>query len=142
MILATAALCLALNIYHEARGEPLTGQHAVAQVTMNRAGRDPGKVCEVVVKPKQFSWTSGLVKGKKDAPARLTKRGEPKDKKAWFMAKQVAQVTLEGWVRDFTGGATFYHARAVHPRWSNDLRLVSVIGQHRFYARERKSQLS
>ena len=29
-------MCLARNIYHEARGEPITGQYAVAEVTMNR----------------------------------------------------------------------------------------------------------
>src|SRR5687767_7360847 len=28
--------CLARNIYYEARGEPLAGQYAVAEVTMNR----------------------------------------------------------------------------------------------------------
>ena len=28
--------CLALNIYHEARGEPIVGQEAVAYVTINR----------------------------------------------------------------------------------------------------------
>ena len=29
-------LCLAKNIYYEARGEPLQGKIAVAQVTLNR----------------------------------------------------------------------------------------------------------
>ena len=40
MLAQGALLCLALNIYHEARGEPLKGQIAVASVTMNRANWD------------------------------------------------------------------------------------------------------
>ena len=61
-----AITCLALNLYHEARGEPEIGQWAVAQVTMNRAEHDPAKVCDTVFKPRQFSWTNPLV----EAPAR------------------------------------------------------------------------
>ena len=32
--------CLALNVYHEARGESRSGQYAVATVTMNRVQSD------------------------------------------------------------------------------------------------------
>ena len=51
--------CLALNIYHEARGERVEGQIAVAHVTMNRVNHEkwPSTICEVVYQPKQFSWT-------------------------------------------------------------------------------------
>ena len=31
-----AVLCLALNVYFEARSEPINSQFAVAEVTMNR----------------------------------------------------------------------------------------------------------
>ena len=132
MFLTTAALCLALNIYHESRGESLTGQHAVAQVTMNRAGRDPKNVCEVVTKPKQFSWTMSLTKKTKTGVA-LKKDGLPKDEKAWSMARQIASLTLKGQVQDFTRGATFYHAKRVRPQWSKAMTLVATYGAHRFY---------
>ena len=51
--------CLAMNIYHESRGERLEGQIAVAQVTINRMEHTkwPSTICEVVYQPKQFSWT-------------------------------------------------------------------------------------
>ena len=51
--------CLAMNIYHEARGERMEGQIAVAQVTLNRAAHEewPSTICDVVYQPKQFSWT-------------------------------------------------------------------------------------
>ena len=36
MILETALMCMAANIYHEAKNQPMAGQIAVAQVVMNR----------------------------------------------------------------------------------------------------------
>ena len=50
--------CLASAIYFEARGEPLAGQLAVAEVILNRAeaGRFGDSVCEVVKQPGQFSF--------------------------------------------------------------------------------------
>src|SRR5919106_4678476 len=51
--------CLARNVYYEARGEPIAGQYAVAEVTMNRKAspRYPKTVCEVVYQKEAFSWT-------------------------------------------------------------------------------------
>src|SRR3954451_10498628 len=53
------ALCLARNIYFEARGEGARGQYAVAAVTLNRVRekRRPDGICGVVYQKKQFSWT-------------------------------------------------------------------------------------
>src|SRR5204862_6551245 len=47
---AKAEKCLASAIYFEARGEPVRGQIAVAQVVLNRAfsGHYPNTVCGVV----------------------------------------------------------------------------------------------
>ena len=44
--------CLALNVYFEARGEPMTGKYAVAAVTLNRVVNPsfPGSICQVVTK--------------------------------------------------------------------------------------------
>src|SRR5581483_6892558 len=62
-------LCLAKNVYFEARGEPATGQIAVAEVTMNRlaSGRYADTLCGVVYQKNwdpirkryvgAFSWT-------------------------------------------------------------------------------------
>ena len=54
-----ALVCLALNIYHEARDQPFIGQVAVAQVVMNRVDdpRYPDTVCEVVEQGPTYSWT-------------------------------------------------------------------------------------
>ena len=79
-----AVLCLALNVYFEARSEPINAQFAVAEVTMNRVNSDayPDTVCEVVWQRKQFSWTHD---GKSD---------NPKDGHAWRVALAVAKSTL------------------------------------------------
>lgn len=133
MLLTTAALCLALNIYHESRSEPLHGQHAVAQVTFNRAGRDPNRVCQEVFKPKQFSWANPLTSVKGKERERRAKKFIPREEKAWELAKHIANLTIKGHVSDFTKGAMFYHTTAVRPIWRKDFKLVTVIGRHKFY---------
>ena len=49
-ILETAFMCMALNIYHEAKNQSMLGQIAVGQVVMNRVedNRFPDNVCDVV----------------------------------------------------------------------------------------------
>ena len=56
-----ALQCLAGAIYFESKGEPLTGQLAVAEVIINRAksGRFPANVCAVVKQRGQFSFVRG-----------------------------------------------------------------------------------
>ena len=50
-------MCLAKNIYYEARGEPLHGKIAVAQVTLNRVTHRTqfeASICGVVYAKNQF----------------------------------------------------------------------------------------
>lgn len=63
--------CVAMAIYHEARGESLKGQKAVADVVMNRTrsgkwGRNP---CAVVDAPRQFSNRSSWSAPRAGVPA-------------------------------------------------------------------------
>jgi spore germination cell wall hydrolase CwlJ-like protein len=124
--------CLADAIYFEARGEPVRGQMAVAQVVINRvfSGYYPGNVCGVVYQSTrrhrhlrcQFSFTCDGI------PDRVT---EPD---AWDRAKQIARDALDGnfWLND-VGKATHYHARWVYPRWVREMRRLDRIGVHTFY---------
>lgn len=118
-MIATAIMCLALNVYHESRGEPLHGQQAVALVTMNRAGGDPKRVCKEVYRKGQFSWT------KQGRPA-------PAEQKAWRRARQIAADVVHRRMVDFTGGATHFHHKTVRPKWRG-MKLAMSIGSHRFY---------
>jgi spore germination cell wall hydrolase CwlJ-like protein len=131
MILETAILCLALNIYHEARGELIPGQYAVANVTMNRAGSKE-RVCSTVTEPKQFSWTNKLVT-RQGGQHVLKREGYPKDEVAWDRAQRIAKVVLKRPDLDFTNGATFYHANYVAPTWRLSVERTKRMGSHIFY---------
>ena len=112
--------CLAKNIYHESRGEPTKGQYAVAHVTMNRVSQYGLSVCRVVYQPSQFSWTIGKT------PAVY-------DKVAFDKAKEIAWDVYRGDTHDFTGGATYYHAKYVKPNWSRKFKKTLALGSHIFY---------
>lgn len=115
--------CLAKNIYHEARGEPLEGQIAVAQVTMNRvaSGDFHKTVCGVVYAYKQFSWTL-------DSKRKVT------DIKAWEASVDIAAAVLTRSVQLPNFKATYFHTKQVNPRWNRNKRVVAVIGNHIFYS--------
>ncbi len=125
--------CLALNIYHEARGEPLEGKIAVGQVIMNRVGDPdfPAGVCEVVKqggeRPRdrcQFSWwCDGL-------------SDRPDDAGAWQDSKGLAGKILAGGLEDPTRGALWYHVDLVTPDWQMDIVRQGKIGRHVFYVRQ------
>lgn len=134
-MLEQAILCLAANIFFEARGEPILGQYAVAQVTMNRAAGDPGQVCRVIGKPNQFSWTRGTgFRRGEGAQQRIARRAEQKDAFAWFTAQKVARAVVTGKMTyDITKGADHYHAVYVKPGWSSGFRKTIRVGQHIFY---------
>lgn len=133
MILSTAALCLALNVYHEARGEPPIGQKAVAYVTLRRANFDESKVCDVVFAPKQFSWANPLTQAGKDERARIASRFMPTDPDAWARAKRVALRAIDGRAIDFTGGADhYYNPTKASPSWRRAMKLTATIGNHVF----------
>lgn len=129
MIVTTAALCLAANLYFESRGEPIMGQYAVALVTMNRAGNDPDRVCLETFKRKQFSWTNSGVK----RVGQGWKVPVPKEAHAWWVAQRVAKATLEGRMVDFTKGAKHYHATSVQPYWTVAMVRQRRVGNHVFY---------
>lgn len=131
-MIETAILCVALNVYFEARGEPEQGQYAVAIVTMNRAKGDVKRACSVVLRHKQFSWTSTKTVKVKGGH-RLLHTAIPKEREAWERAVEVAENVVKGKVKDFTGGATHFHANTVQPGWRLVMQKVQIIGRHIFY---------
>lgn len=139
MILATAITCLALNVYFESRGEPVTGQYAVAQVTWQRANHDSSKVCDVVTSPKQFSWTESKLKKHGKGKFALITGFTPKDKTAWMVAKSIAEQTINNKAPNYVPGATHYHALWVRPKWADSMSVAEVIGKHIFYKQQVKS---
>ncbi len=143
--------CLAMNIYFEAKSEPIVGQYAVADVTLNRMidSRYPHTICEVVLQgPTRESWKTRqdetLSKDeRKFYPVRNKCQfswycdGKPdvvRDGDAWRKAQEIAyRIVTESKYRGITEGATHYHATYVSPRWAPELDLIGRIGTHIFY---------
>lgn len=125
-------MCLALNVYFEARGEPEAGQHAVAEVTMNRvASRHyPATICAVVYQKNwdtlrkryvsAFSWT--------ELDTLPTPQGED-----WSRAVRIASQVYYRRQEPKLAGVLHYHADYVNPSWSRGKIPVARIGNHRFY---------
>ena len=129
--------CLAMALYHEARGEPVEGQVAVANVIMNRVDSryHPDTVCGVVYKNAhrknacQFSFACDGV------PDR------PKEGEAWGKKLALAEEILgcDEACRDAKrqkGGiesSTHYHATYVSPSWASKLERKGKVGNHVFY---------
>lgn len=117
-------LCLALNIYWEARNQPDIGQRAVSYVVLNRKAdpRFPSSICDVVYQPAQFSW---YWDGLSDTPTPGV---------AWDRAQRIAVEVLGDYPdKDPTHGALYYHANTVRPYWAADFTLTVVITDHYFY---------
>lgn len=122
--------CLALNIYWEARSEPLLGKIAVAKVTLNRV-KDPAfpdSICDVVRQGEesvlhqcQFSW---FCDGRNDVPLNQT---------AWRHAEQVAHLVVFYGAPDPTRGALWYHADYADPPWTRSMTRTTQIGRHIYY---------
>ncbi|WP_277979624.1 cell wall hydrolase [Sphingomonas phyllosphaerae] len=112
--------CLAGAIYFESRGEPLSGQLAVAEVILNRtkSRRFGGSVCDVITQKGQFSFVRGGV-----MPAAPSNDD-------WRTAMAVAKVAMkDAWETDASNALYFHHrstGRAAGQR-------VASIGNHVFF---------
>ena len=133
--------CLAMNIYHEARGESEIGRLAVANVTMNRVNHTkyPDTICGVVqqgihyenwkgnMMPKrhkcQFSW---YCDGRADTVF---------EDRAWANSVDLALEVIMGMHLDITNGAThYYNPQKADPSWAKQYAMTAQHGNHVFLA--------
>lgn len=124
--------CLAENVYYEGRGESLAGQHAIAEVTLNRvaSGQFPDTVCGVVHEQRWdvvrkryvggFSWTE------------FEDLRRPQGQ-AWQRAFAAATAVYDNEAAQRAEGALFYHATSIEPAWAKTKERVARIGNHVFY---------
>jgi spore germination cell wall hydrolase CwlJ-like protein len=127
---AKAAKCLAEAVYFEARGEPVRGQIAVAQVVVNRAfsGYYPENVCGVVYQNShrryacQFTFACDRVRDVVTEPEQ------------WDRARKIAKEMLDGrlWLPE-VNRSTHYHATYVRPYWVRGMKKNYKAGLHVFY---------
>lgn len=133
-MIVESIMCLAMNIYHEARGEPIKGQIAVAVVTMNRVedNRWPDTPCDVVWQHRQFSWTKD---GKSDKmkDQRAKQRAINIATGIYMTYKEGYNYDLYDQVIEHVNGSVYYHADHVNPYWTESVQHVTSIDNHRFY---------
>ena len=111
--------CLARAVYFEARGEPLEGQLAVAQVILNRvaSGRFSSTVCGVIAQRGQFSFDRSRL---------------PVEGRDWRVAKAIAAIAATAGWDIVAPRATAFHATRINASWTT-MRKVGTIGNHVFY---------
>lgn len=137
---STSLICLAENIYHEARGESPEGKKAVAFVTLNRVNdtQFPDNVCDVVEQKRvgicQFSWYCGKEKNKVLSI----------NDKHYIESMNTAQYVLMNYdsLVDLTDGALFYHAEYVSLKkiGVGGLEKTVKIGHHIFYKLKNRNE--
>ena len=144
--------CLALNMYHEARGQGSAGLLAVSSVVLNRVNdkRFPNTICGVVHQgPTRESWKTRKIKNlpiekRKFYPIRNRcqfswwcdgKSDVPKQKKTYKRLLTIARSIVYNEINfiDVTDGATFYHADYIIPAWAKVKTKTTRIGNHIFY---------
>ena len=122
--------CLAMNIYHEARGSIMKEKLAVAHVTINRTHNKvyDSDICNTIfqysmhgnIKRPQFSWTT-----KNPRPAR--------ESDTWESIQHMAMMVYQGLLPDPTHGAVYFHSAKLRPAWANHETGVYYIGSSRFF---------
>ena len=129
--------CLAVGIYHEARGEGNAGMAAVANVVINRVHdpRWPDTICEVLSEGPTLKWdVNAPLRNKCQFSFYCDGRSDvPKNQKSFAQAVRIAE---EQWYSyglslDITEGATYYHATSIDPKWP--YKYIMTINNHRFY---------
>ena len=116
--------CLAQAVYFEARGEPIEGQLAVAEVVINRArsGIYPANYCDVVTQPAQFSFVRrGQIPTADEGSA------------AWQRAAAIAEIAQQNLWQSKASDALYFHATYVRPSWAHQKTQLAQIDTHIFY---------
>jgi hypothetical protein len=113
-------LCLALAMYHEARGETEAERTAVAQVIFNRALHTNASVCATV-------WADN---GSKFQWVRASDTLVPRESDAWKADQDSALRFAHHRPADTTHGATnFFNPALCSPGWSKAGRVTMLLHQ-------------
>lgn len=112
---------LALNIYHEARGEPLEGKLMVAEVVINRveSKRFPKSICGVIYDENQFEWVD------KNPP--ITEKTE------FDRIYNLSGDIISGDVELPGSDALFFKSSGVKSSFHSKRIFVKKVGKHEFY---------
>lgn len=118
-MLLESILWLALNVHHEARGEPYMCQVMVAEVTLRRVESKyyPDTIKDVVLEERQFSWS--LDDNKRDLSV------------VTYKDMKVAMEALRGYY--YTTDELHYATVEVDNYWTTEMHKSMQCGNHVFY---------
>lgn len=131
MLYDDSLLCLALNGYHEARGETADQEVATAAVVLNRLSvnfRKATTICEVIYTPKQFSWVE-------EHGVHVPDTSNKVEKQAWERSLLIARRMLDPdatFIDPSNGALYYYNPSIVDWKYKNSYTQVAVLGSHRF----------
>lgn len=120
------AACLVL----EAASEGDLGLRGVMAVIRNRAGGDPQRFQQVVLRKKQFSALNSVTSGR-ESLWRAIQRA--KRDRTWPLALRIVDEAVHDSWWDPTGGATHYTRSDERTAWARSLARTTIIGAHSFY---------
>lgn len=129
--------CLAVALYHEARGLSYDGMLSVGTVIMNRVNSDkyPNTVCEVIAQPYQFSYFGN---GKPETYSSITEAVITKptiyDAANLRFAVDIAHTAYSEHDVPFGEDVLYYHTTTVNPKWNDAMTMVDTIDEHIFWS--------
>lgn len=128
---------MARTLWGEARGEGTRGMQAVANVIMNRYrlaqqysgyakmwGRTVAEICQ-----KKYQFSVWLSKDPNLPLMRSVTTADPDFREALAIAEKALKYQLP----DITGGAAYYHTKAILPDWAEGIQPIRTVGSHKFY---------
>ena len=122
------AQCLGTLLFHESRGEGITGRLGVASVALQRASRAIPKygsldICAIMKEDRQFSWYR-----KHPRVLTIDELGD-----MLYEAHLILEQYSAGTFIDVTGGATHFATKGTHNYWTRKFRHTVTIGNLKFY---------
>jgi len=143
-----SSVCLAKNMYYEARNQGTAGALAVTAVVLNRVNdsRYPNTICEVVEQgPTRVSWKNSKMFYPIKNQCQFSwycdgKSDNPRNIKEWNYMLGLSTGILNNTIPflDITDGATHYHADYVMPSWAKTKTKTVEIQDHIFYRWEKR----
>lgn len=126
-------------IWAEARGEPIIGKVGVCNVVWNRKIAGGKTIQEIILAPKQFSWTNTSDPNYQSVLDRIS--GVVPFGLQWRSSATIAQLSFEGCLKDVTGGANHYlnieltrelRKDGSLPAWVDETKITVKLGNHTF----------
>ncbi|MCH6258774.1 cell wall hydrolase [Puniceicoccaceae bacterium K14] len=124
------AACLVL----EASDQGENGMRGVASVIHNRAEGTSKKFIGVVKKPYAFTSLNAASTGKTGGRGYADHVRRASRDRNWKLACAIVnEMYGESWA-DITYGADHYVRSDVNPRWSHEMSVTTIIGEHMFFS--------